>query len=204
MIATASADAPLPTGHRHFDGFGILFVLPLFLESVLGFSALHTGVVLLAVALGTLVAGGVTPELARAVGARGVARLGLAFEVVGLVGLGVAETARHVAAMVRTSGGAAIHPLTTLPHGADLVVATSGTVADATRFVALIGAGFIAVGLLATVLLPKTAGSAEDPPGEHRGRGQAAVGGAPDLGTSPTSRPDVPAQRVAPTTGPAG
>ena len=73
--------------------FGILFVLPLFLEGVLDYSALHTGVVLLSIALGTLLAGGATPELARAVGARGVARLGLVFEVVGLVGLGVVVSA---------------------------------------------------------------------------------------------------------------
>lgn len=68
--------------------FGILFVLPLFLEGVLRYSALHTGAVLLAVALGTLAAGGLTPELARALGARGVARLGLILEVIGLAGLG--------------------------------------------------------------------------------------------------------------------
>lgn len=68
--------------------FGILFVLPLFFEGVLGYSALHTGVILLAIALGTLLAGGATPELAKSVGARGVARLGLVFEAVGLLGLG--------------------------------------------------------------------------------------------------------------------
>jgi EmrB/QacA subfamily drug resistance transporter len=68
--------------------YGILFVLPLFLEGVLGYSALHTGVVLLAIAIGTLLAGGVTPQLAKGMGARGVARLGLAFEVLGLAGLG--------------------------------------------------------------------------------------------------------------------
>ena len=69
--------------------FGILFVLPLFFEGVLGYSALHTGVVLLAIAIGTLLAGGVTPELAKGIGARGVARLGLVFEVAGLAGLGI-------------------------------------------------------------------------------------------------------------------
>jgi EmrB/QacA subfamily drug resistance transporter len=222
--------------------FGILFVLPLFLEGVLGYSALHTGVVLLAIALGTLVAGGVTPELARSVGARGVARLGLAFEVVGLVGLGVVvapavdvwlmvpwlaaygiglgmasaqlpgvilsevptvqsgqasgiqstnrqvgsafgiavlgtifataigsrtasavravpgvptDAAGRVAAVVRASGGVAIRRLATLPHGHALVEAASGAVADATRLVSLIGAAFIVVGLIGTLLLPK-------------------------------------------------
>ena len=55
--------------------FGILFILPFFFEGVLGYSALATGAVFLAIAVGTILAGGATPELARMVGARGVARL---------------------------------------------------------------------------------------------------------------------------------
>ena len=256
--------------------FGILFVLPLFLEGVLGYSALHTGVVLLAIALGTLVAGGVTPELARAVGARGVARLGLVFEVVGLVGLGVVisttvkvwvlvpwlaaygiglgmasaqlpgvilsevptdqsgqaagiqstnrqvgsafgiavlgtifateigsrtasavraiagvspAAARHVAGIVRASGGTAIHALARSPHGHALMAAASGAVADATRFVSLIGAVFIAVGLVGTLLLPKTAASDGDMAGGDLGSGHQGKAGDDEVGASPTSLP---------------
>lgn len=230
--------------------FGILFVLPLFLEGVLGYTALHTGVILLAIAIGTLVAGGVTPELARLMGARGVARLGLAFEVIGLVALGVvisvnvnvwtlvpwlaaygiglgmasaqlpgvilseiptnqsgqasgiqstnrqvgsafgiavlgtiftteiasrtasavealggfsASFAQHVARLIRASGGTAIESLARLPHGTALIGAASGAVADATRFVSLIGAAFIAVGLIATLLLPRATATVEAP-----------------------------------------
>ncbi len=248
--------------------FGILFVLPLFLEGVLAYSALHTGVVILAIALGTLLAGGATPGVARAIGARGVARLGLGSEVIGLIGLGAvvsptvdvwlmvpwlaaygvglgmasaqlpgvvlsevptlqsgqasgiqstnrqvgsafgiavlgtvfaseigsrtasalhavagvpAATARQVAAAARASGGAVVRPLATLPHGHELVVAVSGAVADATRFVALLGAAFIAVGLVGTMLLPRSTGmSGQDgaadappaarPPGEVPGK----------------------------------
>ena len=257
--------------------FGILFVLPLFLESVLGYSALHTGVVLLAIALGTLVAGGATPELARAVGARGVARLGLVFEVVGLVGLGVVVSttvnvwvlvpwlaaygiglgmasaqlpgvilsdvptvqsgqasgiqstnrqvgsafgiavlgtifateigsrtasavraiagvspaaARRVAGIVRTSGGTAIHSLARSPHGHALMVAASGAVADATRFVSLIGAVFIAVGLVGTLLLPKAAA----PDGDREG-GDLVSGdqGTPSGGEIPAPAASLPA-----------
>ncbi|MBW4030776.1 MAG: MFS transporter [Acidobacteria bacterium] len=65
--------------------FGLLFVLPLFLQSVLGYSALGTGAILLALASGTFVAGGMTPQLAQRVGARGVARLGLGLEVLGVL-----------------------------------------------------------------------------------------------------------------------
>ena len=64
--------------------FGLLFVLPLFVQSVLGYSALATGQILLALAGGTFVAGGLTPQLARRIGARGVARLGLLLEVCGV------------------------------------------------------------------------------------------------------------------------
>ncbi len=69
--------------------FGLLFVLPLFLQGVLGYSALRTGVVLLPLALATFVAGGMTPQLSKRVTARGVARLGLFLEVVAITGLGV-------------------------------------------------------------------------------------------------------------------
>ncbi|HUO47838.1 MAG TPA: MFS transporter, partial [Acidimicrobiales bacterium] len=69
--------------------FGLLFVLPLFLQGVLGYSALDTGLLFLALALGTFVVGGLTPQLARRIGARGVARLGLGLEVVGIAGLGL-------------------------------------------------------------------------------------------------------------------
>ena len=68
--------------------FGLLFVLPLFLQGVLGYSALDTGYLFLALALGAFVVGGATPQIARRIGARGVARLGLVFEVVGIAALG--------------------------------------------------------------------------------------------------------------------
>ena len=71
--------------------FGLLFVLPLFLQGVLGYSALDTGLLFLALALGTFFVGGVTPQLARRITARGVARLGLALEAVGIVGLGLSR-----------------------------------------------------------------------------------------------------------------
>ncbi len=69
--------------------FGILFVLPLFLQGVQGYSALRTGVLLLALAGGSLVAGGLTPQLAARVSARSVARLGLLLEFLGLLLLGL-------------------------------------------------------------------------------------------------------------------
>lgn len=72
--------------------FGLLFALPLFLQSVYGYSALETGVVLLALALGAFVASGAAAPLAQRVGPVKTLRLGMVLEVVGIVGLGFAIT----------------------------------------------------------------------------------------------------------------
>ena len=65
--------------------FGLIFVLPLFLQSVLGYSAFDTGLVLLALALGAFVAGGPAALLARRFGSRPVVLAGMAAEAAGLL-----------------------------------------------------------------------------------------------------------------------
>ena len=231
-----------------FGEFGLLFVLPLFLQGVLGFSALDTGWLFLSLAIGSFVVGGATPQIAKRIGPRGVARLGLVFEIVGITGLGltlsdtvsvwvmaawlfiygmgvgmataqltgvilvdvpveqsgqasgIQSTARQVGSalgvavlgaillttlaskttdaltqvpgmtsavsnqvvhIVRSSGGAAISSLHTLPNGQAIVHAASGAAVDAARAVSLAAAGFILLGLLATLALPKTPEEAE-------------------------------------------
>jgi EmrB/QacA subfamily drug resistance transporter len=69
--------------------FGLLFALPLFLQSVIGYSAFDTGIVLLSLALGTFAASPGAAKIANRYGGRTVVRLGLALEVVGIVGIGV-------------------------------------------------------------------------------------------------------------------
>jgi len=69
--------------------FGLLFVLPLYLQGALGLSALDTGAALIPLAAGTLLAGGVTPALAPRLGPRGVVQLGLLLEVLGIGTLGL-------------------------------------------------------------------------------------------------------------------
>ncbi|HUU61353.1 MAG TPA: DHA2 family efflux MFS transporter permease subunit [Acidimicrobiia bacterium] len=64
--------------------FGLIFVLPLFLQSVLGYSAFRTGVVLVALASGAFVAGGPAATLARRYGSRPVVLAGMAAEAIGL------------------------------------------------------------------------------------------------------------------------
>jgi len=242
-----------------FGEFGLLFVLPLFLQGVLGFSALDTGWLFLSLAIGSFTVGGATPQVAQRIGARGVARLGLAFEIVGITGLGaslsttvsvwvmaawlfvyglgvgmataqltgvilvdvpveesgqasgIQSTARQVGSalgvailgtilltvltsrattalaavpgltkvasdqvvhIVRSTGGAAISSLGRLPHGTDIVSATSGAAVDAARIVSFSAAGFILLGLIATLLLPRTPVAEE--------RDQASVGDRPE------------------------
>ncbi len=65
--------------------FGLLFILPLFLQSVIGYDALETGVILLALAAGSFIASGAGAGIARKVGPVPVVRLGMALEVVGVL-----------------------------------------------------------------------------------------------------------------------
>ncbi|MFZ0324881.1 MAG: MFS transporter [Actinomycetes bacterium] len=69
--------------------FGLLFALPLFLQSVIGYSAFDTGIVLLALAIGTFVASPAAATIANRYGGRTVVRLGMVLEVVGIVGIGL-------------------------------------------------------------------------------------------------------------------
>ena len=69
--------------------FGMLFALPLFLQGSLGYTALKTGLVILALAIGTFLSSGVTPQLTSRIGARGVVRVGLLLEALAILGLGL-------------------------------------------------------------------------------------------------------------------
>jgi EmrB/QacA subfamily drug resistance transporter len=65
--------------------FGLLFILPLFLQSVIGYTALETGVILLALALGSFIASGAGAGMARSMGPVRVVQLGMALEVAGVL-----------------------------------------------------------------------------------------------------------------------
>ncbi|MBU6146944.1 MAG: DHA2 family efflux MFS transporter permease subunit [Actinomycetales bacterium] len=68
--------------------FGLLFTLPLFLQSVRGYSPLGTGVILLALALGAFIAGPLAGQIAARIGPKPVVLAGLALEVIGIAGIG--------------------------------------------------------------------------------------------------------------------
>ena len=68
--------------------FGLLFTLPLFLQAVRGYNALETGVILLALAVGSFVASGAGAPISQRVGPVRVLQVGMALEVIGILGLG--------------------------------------------------------------------------------------------------------------------
>ncbi|CAM5263437.1 MFS transporter [Streptomyces spiroverticillatus] len=69
--------------------FGIVAVLPLWLQFTLDYSAVQAGLALVPVAIGSFVASGASFGLAAKVHALNQLRIGLALEVVGLAGLGL-------------------------------------------------------------------------------------------------------------------
>ncbi|MEU4545550.1 DHA2 family efflux MFS transporter permease subunit [Nonomuraea dietziae] len=69
--------------------FGIMAVLPLWLQFTLGYSALQAGLALVPLAVGSFVASGASFGMASALSPLALVRLGLALEVVGLAGLGL-------------------------------------------------------------------------------------------------------------------
>jgi MFS family permease len=73
--------------------FGMLFALPLYVQGALGFTALNTGVLVLALAIGTFLISGGTAQIGRRIGGRGVVRLGLLIEVIAVAGLALSITA---------------------------------------------------------------------------------------------------------------
>jgi MFS family permease len=68
--------------------FGLLFALPLFLQSVRSYDALQTGVILLALAVGSFVASGLSAPLSQRFGPVRVLQLGMGLEAIGIIVLG--------------------------------------------------------------------------------------------------------------------
>lgn len=68
--------------------FGIILSLPLWLQFVIGFDALQTGFILVALAIGSFVASGFAGAFSNKIAAVTVVRVGIAAEIVGVAGLG--------------------------------------------------------------------------------------------------------------------
>ena len=67
--------------------FGLLFALPLWFQNVLGYSAFQTGLVLLALAIGSFTASGLGAALGRTRSPVFIVRLGIVLEIVGIAGI---------------------------------------------------------------------------------------------------------------------
>lgn len=66
--------------------FGLLFVLPIFMQNILGFSPMKAGWILAAMGIGAFVSGGLASEIGRRTSPARVATIGLFFESLGLIG----------------------------------------------------------------------------------------------------------------------
>jgi EmrB/QacA subfamily drug resistance transporter len=64
--------------------FGLVFVFPLFVQAVFGFSAFRTGLILLALATGAFIGGPTAGVLATRIGPRRVVSAGMALEAIGI------------------------------------------------------------------------------------------------------------------------
>jgi len=65
--------------------FGLLFVLPLFLQAVVGYSAFETGLVFLALAMGAFVAAPTAARVSHRWGPRRAVTLGMSLEAIGII-----------------------------------------------------------------------------------------------------------------------
>lgn len=69
--------------------FGIILSLPLWLQNVVGYDALQTGFVLLALAIGSFVASGASAAVSDRISPVAIVRVGVVAEIIGVAGLGV-------------------------------------------------------------------------------------------------------------------
>lgn len=125
--------------------FGLLFVLPLHLQNVMGLSAMQAGWILTAMAAGAFISGGMAAPLAQKIGPSRVATLGLGLEAAGLaltaLVLSPDSAPWHIAALLAIYGlglGLASAQLTSVIL-ADVPLAQSGVASAAQSTVRQVG-----------------------------------------------------------------
>ncbi|WP_217701602.1 MFS transporter [Schaalia sp. Marseille-Q2122] len=125
--------------------FGLLFVLPLHLQNVMGLSAMQAGWILTAMAAGAFLSGGMAAPLAQKIGPSRVATLGLGLEALGLaltaLLLSPESAPWHIAALLAIYGlglGLASAQLTSVIL-ADVPLAQSGVASAAQSTVRQVG-----------------------------------------------------------------
>ncbi|MFQ4149167.1 MFS transporter [Arthrobacter sp. LAPM80] len=73
--------------------FGIILSLPLWLQNVIGYNALQTGLVLLALAIGSFAASALSSVVLDKISPVAIVRIGIAAEILGVAGLGLVISA---------------------------------------------------------------------------------------------------------------
>ncbi|UVE95851.1 MFS transporter [Dietzia sp. B32] len=145
--------------------FGMLFALPLYVQGVLGYTPLNTGLLILALALGTFLISGGTAQLAGRMGGRSIVRIGLLLEMIAVVGLALSISATAdawvLAAWLFLYGvgvGLATAQLTNVIM-VDVPVAQSGQASGFQSTVRQLGSA-LGVAILGTVLVTTLANAA--------------------------------------------
>lgn len=145
--------------------FGMLFALPLYVQGVLGYTPLNTGLLILALAVGTFLISGGTAQLSGRIGGRSIVRIGLMLEMVAVLGLALSISATAnawvLAAWLFLYGvgvGLATAQLTNVIM-VDVPVAESGQASGFQSTVRQLGSA-LGVAILGTVLVTTLANSA--------------------------------------------
>ncbi len=73
--------------------FGVLFAIPLWVQSVHGFSALETGALVAVLGLGVVAAGGAARHVSALIGSTRLVRWGMVLEIIGIAGVGILVSA---------------------------------------------------------------------------------------------------------------
>ncbi len=138
--------------------FGLLFVLPLFLQAVLGLSAFDTGAIFLSLAIGAFLAAPIAARLANRYGPRRTVTVGMALEAAGILlvtlQLGVSVTGLQLMLPLFVYGigvGLATAQLTSVTLS-DIPVEKSGLASGANSTLRQVGSA-LGIAILGTILL---------------------------------------------------
>lgn len=163
---------------------GLLFVLPMWMQNVLGYDALQAGLALVSLAVGSFLATGMVSGLSRRMSAVGMLRLGVALELAGVLALGlvlrVDTAAGLIAALLFVYGlgiGLASSQVTNVVL-ADVPVDHSGQASGTQSTARQIGSA-LGVAILGTVLFTSLAADLDsrlgDLPADARDQTVSAV-----------------------------
>ena len=162
--------------------FGLLFVLPLFLQAALGLSAFETGLIFLSLAVGAFFAAPVAASLARRYGPRRTVSLGMALEAAGILAttllLSTTVTGLHLVIPLFVYGvgvGLATAQLTSVTLS-DIPMQKSGLASGANSTMRQVGSA-LGIAILGTILIVSLGNGVRSKLADVQGLPPAAVEG---------------------------